>query len=135
MAGPCRYASYQTNGRANEGAEDIEGMAFQARRGSYDRAQHHYGQLAMMTALSFIAMFILMYAMVDLFANVYSNINQFYMARLMTALMIITDSFVMPAMYPDMKMNLIFGSVAVSASVLFLRRPRPDGGWRRPARR
>lgn len=36
----------------------------------------HYGNLAIMTALSYVAMFILMYAMVDRFANVYANLDQ-----------------------------------------------------------
>jgi|UPI0003FB3022 hypothetical protein len=64
-----------------------------------------------MTALSFIAMFVLMYAMVDRFANVYPNLNQFYMAGLMAAPMVIIELLVMRAMYPDMKMNVIFGGV------------------------
>ena len=81
--------------------------------------KHHYGHLAMMTALSFIAMFVLMYAMVDRFANVYPNLNQFYMAGLMAAPMVIIELFVMRAMYPDMKMNVIFGGVAFAALVIF----------------
>lgn len=81
--------------------------------------QHHYGHLAIMTALSYIAMFILMYAMVDRFANVYSNINQAYMAGLMAAPMVLIELFVMRAMYPDMKMNLIFGGIAALALMLF----------------
>jgi hypothetical protein len=46
---------------------------------------NHYPRLLAMTALSFIAMYVLMYAMVDEFASVYSNLNQAYMAGLMTA--------------------------------------------------
>ena len=42
------------------------------------RGNHHHVHLAIMTALSFISMYVLMYAMVDRFANVYSNLNQFY---------------------------------------------------------
>jgi hypothetical protein len=40
----------------------------------------HYGKLIGVAILSFISMYILMYAMVDRFINVYPNINQFYMA-------------------------------------------------------
>lgn len=72
-----------------------------------------------MTALSFIAMFILMYSMVDRFDNVYPNINQFYMAGLMAAPMVIIELFVMRAMYPDIKMNMIFGGVAFAALLIF----------------
>ena len=53
--------------------------------------QGHYGRLLLMTALSFVAMFILMYAMVDRFANVYANFNQVYMADLMTAPMVLIE--------------------------------------------
>jgi hypothetical protein len=81
--------------------------------------KHHYGHLAIMTVLSFVAMFILMYAMVDRFANVYPNLNQFYMAGLMAAPMLIIELLVMRAMYPDMKMNMIFGGVAFAALLIF----------------
>lgn len=83
------------------------------------RKHHHYGHLAIMTALSYIAMFILMYAMVDRFADVYPNINQVYMAGLMAGPMVVIELIVMRAMYPDMKMNLIFGGIAAVAMVLF----------------
>lgn len=81
--------------------------------------KHHYGHLAIMSVLSFVAMFIFMYAMVDRFANVYPNINQFYMAGLMAAPMVIIELVVMRAMYPDIKMNMIVGGVALIALVLF----------------
>ena len=81
--------------------------------------KQHYGHLGIMIVQSFIAMFILMYAMVDRFANVYPNVNQFYMAGLMAAPMVIIELIVMRAMYPDMKMNLIFSGGALIALVLF----------------
>jgi hypothetical protein len=49
------------------------------REGQHEK-QGHYGRLMLMTTLSFVAMFILMYAMVDRFANVYVNFNQVYAA-------------------------------------------------------
>src|SRR5437667_11142822 len=57
------------------------------------RGNRHYVHLATMTALSFISLYILMYAMVNRFANVYSNLNQFYMAGLMTAPIVVRPSF------------------------------------------
>ncbi|WP_235782679.1 DUF305 domain-containing protein [Bradyrhizobium murdochi] len=57
--------------------------------------------------------------MVDRFANVYPNINQFYMAGLMAAPMVIIELVVMRGMYPDARMSLIFGGVAVVAVALF----------------
>jgi hypothetical protein len=79
----------------------------------------HYGHLAIMTLLSFIAMFILMYAMVDRFANVYPNVNQAYMAGLMAAPMVLIELAVMRSMYPDMRKNLVFAGIAALALVLF----------------
>ncbi len=55
------------------------------------RGNRHYVHLAIMIALSFISMYILMYAMVNRFANVYSNLNQFYMAGLMTAPIVVIE--------------------------------------------
>jgi hypothetical protein len=37
----------------------------------------HYIRLAAMAVLSFVSMYVLMYAMVDRFTNVYPNFNQF----------------------------------------------------------
>src|SRR5688572_15773091 len=46
------------------------------------RHPHPYRRLGLMIGLSFGAMYILMYAMVDSFGHVYTNVNQFYMAAL-----------------------------------------------------
>lgn len=81
--------------------------------------KQHYGHLAIMTGLSFIAMFILMYAMVDRLANVYPNVNQFYMAGLMAAPMVMIELVVMRAMYQNQKMNMVFGGAALIALLLF----------------
>ena len=56
---------------------------------------NHYGRLAAMTVLSFLAMYVLMYAMVDRFGNVYSNVNQVYMAGLMAAPMVLIELLLM----------------------------------------
>ena len=42
--------------------------------------QNHYRRLLIMSVLAFASMYVLMYAMVNTFANVYSNVNQLYMA-------------------------------------------------------
>ena len=60
----------------------------------------HYGRLAAMTLLSFAAMYGLMYAMVNSFDNVFANVNQFYMAGLMAAAMVVIELAVMWGMYP-----------------------------------
>lgn len=66
-----------------------------------------YGRLLGMTALSFVAMFILMYAMVDRFDNVYASFNQVYMAGLMAAPMVLIEMALMRNMYPNSKLNAV----------------------------
>ena len=79
----------------------------------------HYGRLIAMVVLSFIAMYILMYAMVDSLANVYPNFNQFYMAGLMTAPMLIIELLLMGSMYPNKKLNTVLIVAGVLALGLF----------------
>ena len=85
--------------------------------GNMNMNKGHYRRLLVMTAISFIAMYILMYAMVDRIANVYPNFNQFYMAGLMTAAMVIIELLVMSGMYPDRRKNVLL--LVVSAVALF----------------
>lgn len=79
----------------------------------------HYWHLLIMAVLSFIAMYVLMYAMVDRFANVYPNFNQFYMAGMMTAPMVILELIVMRSMYKNMQLNITIGAVSALALVGF----------------
>ena len=79
----------------------------------------HYKHLGMMTAFSFIAMYILMYAMVNEFSNAYMNFNQVYMAALMAAPMVLIELGVMRSMYDDKRLNALIAGVAVVAAVLF----------------
>mgnify|MGYP002780869341 CR=1 FL=1 len=84
----------------------------------------HYYKLLLMSIVSFIAMYILMYSMVDSFANVISNVNQFYMAGLMTMPMIIIEMILMSGMYKNKKLNaflLCISSIALVAFYIFIR--------------
>lgn len=67
----------------------------------------HYGRFAWMLVASFVAMYVLMYAMVDRLGNAVPNINQFYMAGLMTAPMAILEILLMGRMYPNKRKNMI----------------------------
>jgi uncharacterized protein (DUF305 family) len=69
----------------------------------------HYRHLLVMLLLSFAAMYVLMYAMVDGLDNVFMNLNQAYMAALMTAPMAIIELVVMRSMYPSQRLNLLIG--------------------------
>jgi uncharacterized protein (DUF305 family) len=83
-----------------------------------------YVRLALMAVLSFISMYVLMYAMVDRAANVYSNLNQVYMAALMTAPMIAIELALMGAMYPSRKWNFVimaFSIIALIACFVLIR--------------
>src|SRR5512138_3402816 len=84
----------------------------------------NYPRLLIMAVLSFIAMYILMYAMVNVIGNVYNNCNQFYMAGLMTAPMMIIELIVMRSMYPNKQLNLLIiaiSAIALAGFFLFIR--------------
>ncbi len=75
-----------------------------------------YNKLLVMIIISFIAMYVLMYAMVNSFSNAVPNINQFYMAGLMTTAMVIIEVLLMNDMYMNKKLNAII--VAISTVML-----------------
>lgn len=79
----------------------------------------HYGRLLVMAALSFIAMYILMYAMTDALDNVFANVNQLYMAGLMAAPMVVIELLLMKAMFPNKKLNGLILITSLVAMALF----------------
>jgi uncharacterized protein (DUF305 family) len=79
----------------------------------------HYGRLLLMAVLSFVSMYVLMYAMVNGFAKVYMNLNQFYMAGLMAAPMVIIELALMGAMYRDRKRNAVIIAASLVALGMF----------------
>ena len=81
--------------------------------------QHHYLRLVGMIVLSFISMYILMYSMANSFADVYTSLNQVYMAGLMTAPMVVIEVWLMSSMYKDRKLNAVAIGVSVVAGILF----------------
>lgn len=80
-----------------------------------------YNKLLLMTVLSFIAMYLFMYAMIDSLPNFYNNVNQFYMAGLMAMPMVIFEVIIMRSMYMNKKKNaIIIGASAVALIAFFL---------------
>lgn len=77
--------------------------------------ENQYRRPLLMMALSFVAMYLLMYTMVDKLGNVYNNFNQFYMAGLMTMPMLLLELLFMGSMYPNKRLN--WAIVAVSLIV------------------
>jgi hypothetical protein len=95
----------------------------------HDRAGH-YGRLLAMTAAHFVAMYVLMYAMVDVFANARPNLNQLYMAGLMTASMVLLELPLMRAMYPRRRLNVALmaaGAIALIGFFLLIRQQAAIG--------
>lgn len=89
---------------------------------------HHYRRLALMAVLSFAAMYVLMYAMVNTFDNVLPNLNQFYMAGLMAAPMVLTELVLMGMMYPNKRANIAIGAASVVLGVAFWLAIRTQAG-------
>ena len=79
----------------------------------------HYLGLAWMALLSIIAMYVLMYAMVDRFENVHANLNQFYMAGLMAMPMIVIELLLMRSMYTSRRLNGAIVAGCVFAGLAF----------------
>lgn len=78
--------------------------------------RNHYLRMAVMLLASFAAMYVLMYAMVNVAANAVPNVNQVYMAGLMTAPMLVLELLLMGSMYPNKLANkilLVAGLVAL----------------------
>lgn len=90
-----------------------------ARSTSGRASDSHYLRLGIMTVLSFIAMYFLMYTMVNGIDNVYMNFNQVYMAGLMAAPMVLIELALMSSMYRDKRLNALIAAAAVVAAVVF----------------
>jgi dipeptide/tripeptide permease len=90
--------------------------------------ENHYRNLWTMAALSFLSMYILMYAMVNSIDNVFNNVNEFYMAGLMTAPMIPIEIFLMRSMYQDQRRNALIVVASVLAGISFFFLVRQQGG-------
>jgi uncharacterized protein (DUF305 family) len=86
---------------------------------SHGEHNRPYIKLFIMPFLSFIAMYILMYAMVNSGANVLPNTNQFYMAGLMAMPMIFIEVLLMKSMYKDKRLNMIVIGISILAMTAF----------------
>lgn len=82
---------------------------------SQDHSKQNYLRLLAMAAISYISMFILMYAMVNTFGDALVNFNQFYMAALMVFPMVLIELVLMRAMYASRALNLAIAAFSVVA--------------------
>ncbi len=95
-----------------------------------DAHDRPYFRLLVMAVLSFISMYLLMYAMVDSIWNIYPSLNQFYMAGLMAAPMVVIELLLMSSMYRDKKRNILILAVSVvlfSGFFVFIRQQAAVG--------
>ena len=86
-------------------------------QGAHAKAEHPYRSLLIMAGLSFLSMYILMYAMVDVIGNIYPSLNQFYMAALMTAPMVVIELALMGGMYRNRKWNAVILVASIAAGL------------------
>src|SRR5215216_7461078 len=89
--------------------------------------EDHYRKLWIMAVLSFISMYILMYAMVNSTSNVFNNVNEFYMAGLMTAPMIPLEILLMRSMYKDPRRNALIIAISLIFGLAFFFLIRQQG--------
>lgn len=87
---------------------------------------HHGGAEAAMKSMSTRRLlhmagihFVLMYAMVNTFSNIFPNLNQVYMAGIMTAPMLIMEGVLMGSMYDNKQAVRIIMGVSVVVLVVF----------------
>jgi uncharacterized protein (DUF305 family) len=105
----------------NEGSKSHRGMKQQGTQSTmkHEGMKQSYLRLGLMILLSFISMYILMYAMANRLENVYPNRNQFYMAGLMAAPMLVIELLLMGAMYANKKLNVVLLAAGVVAALAF----------------
>jgi hypothetical protein len=96
--------------------------------GTRHAGHNPYARLAAMIGLSFLAMFVLMYAMVDTLANAVPNVNQVWMAGLMAAPMLVIEVVLMRAMYPNRTANMVVVALGVVLTLAFFVAIRQQSG-------
>ncbi len=78
-----------------------------------------YFLLAAMLGLHFVAMYAIMYSMVDGVRDIFLNRNNLYMAALMRLPMLILEILLMRSMYANKGINWLLGSLGTALFVLF----------------
>jgi uncharacterized protein (DUF305 family) len=80
---------------------------------------HPYRLLFIMAVLHFVAMFALMYSMVNTATDVYPNLNQMFMAGTMTAPMLLLELALMRSMYQHRQLNIVAALAGLVLLVAF----------------
>jgi uncharacterized protein (DUF305 family) len=74
--------------------------------------QNHYARLGVMSLLSFVAMYALMYAMVDSTGSVYNNLNQAMIPHHSSAILMCQEASIRDARIRDLRGSIIAGQQA-----------------------
>ena len=74
-----------------------------------------YKRFAVMAVAMFVAMYFIMYAMIDGLNNLIPNINNLYMTLLMVSAMLVIELWIMKGMYQNKKIN--WAAIAVSLAI------------------
>ena len=85
-----------------------------------EMAKSPYGMFAANLLASAIVMYFVMYTMINSSAELYNNLNNVYMTLMMVTSMALFMLWMMPAMFPDRKINLILNIVFAGTFLLAL---------------
>ena len=76
-----------------------------------------YKRFAVMAVAMFIAMYFIMYAMIDGLNNLIPNINNLYMTLLMVSAMLVIELWIMKGMYQNKKINRVIITFSLAIGV------------------
>ena len=99
-------------------------MASGEHEGGHER-HGAYRELLLMAVGAFVTVYMLMYMMVDASADVYLNLNQLYMAAMLTAPMVVLELSLMRSMFPSRRANAVIvagAALTLIVSMALLRR-------------
>ncbi|WP_244548205.1 DUF305 domain-containing protein [Bosea vaviloviae] len=80
----------------------------------HDNMRGHYRRFAVELTLDFIAMYVVMYAMIATLRHFHFNLNNVYMTLMMLAPMSIIMLVSMRSMFPSRRLNLLIGAGAIA---------------------
>ncbi len=76
-----------------------------------------YKRFALMAVAMFVAMYFIMYAMIDGLQNLIPNINNLYMTLLMVSAMLVIELWIMKGMYQNKKINRVIITFSLAIGV------------------
>jgi cation transport ATPase len=76
-----------------------------------------YKRFALMAVAMFVAMYFIMYAMIDGLDNLIPNINNLYMTLLMVSAMLVIELWIMKGMYQNKKINWAIITVSLAIGI------------------